>query len=130
MQYIGKLDRNKLGKYKKSIINEDVIMTNERIEHTQRRHPGDYEKYIKYIPDIIKDPDYILDDMDNEYTILVLKTIQEQKKNVQVVVKLQTNRNEKNKSNSILTFWHIRERNYRSTIRNNEIIFERVDKNE
>ena len=59
MQYIGNLDKEKLGNYKNKIITEKVIMTNERIEHIQKRHPGDYEKYINYVPDIIKDPDYI-----------------------------------------------------------------------
>lgn len=130
LQYIGKLDKEKLGEYKDKIITNKVIMTNERIEHTQKRHPGDYEKYIEHIPDIIKDPDYILEDKDNKDTILALKTIKEKGKNIQVVVKLQTSKEEKNKSNSILTFWHIRDRNYKSTIRNNKIIYKKLDKNE
>lgn len=39
MQYIGKLDRNKLGKYQNEIITEDVIITEERIEYIDTRHP-------------------------------------------------------------------------------------------
>ena len=101
-------------------------MTGERIEHTQKRHPGDYEKYIDYIPDIIKNPDYILEDKDNVHTILVLKTINETGKNIQVVIKIQTNK-EKNMYNSIITFWHIRDRNYKSTIKNNKIIYKNID---
>ena len=124
VQYIGKLDKNKLGKYADKVITDEVIMTNERIEHTNKRHPGDYDKYIKYVPDIIKNPDYILEDIDNVDTILVLKSIKEKGKNIQVVVKLQTNKEEA-KSNSILTFWHIRDRNYRGTIKNNEIIYQK-----
>ena len=130
VQYIGNLDKEKLGNYKNKIITEKVIMTNERIEHIQKRHPGDYEKYINYVPDIIKDPDYILEDKDNENTILMLKTIKDKEKNVQVVVKLITNIEDKNKSNSILTFWNIRDRNYRSTIKNNKIVYKKLDKNE
>ncbi len=130
VQYIGKIDKEKLGIYKEKIVTDKVIMTNERIEHTEKRHPGDYEKYIEYVPDIIKNPDYILEDKDNDNTILALKTIKEKGKNVQVVVKLQTNKKEKNKSNSILTFWHMRDRNYRSAIRNNKMIYKKLDKNE
>lgn len=130
MQYIGKLDKNKLGKYKNKIITEEVIMTDERIEHTKRRHPGDYETYLRYLPDIIKNPDYIVEDKENIDTILVLKTILKGEKNVQIVIKLQTNQQEKYKSNSILTFWHIRDRNYRSTLKNNKIIYSKLDKTE
>lgn len=130
MQYIGKLDREKLGKYKNIIITDKVIMTDERVEHTQKRHPGDYEKYIGYIPNIIKKPDYILEDKDNIDTILILKTINEKQRNIQVVVRMQTNKKEKNKYNSIITFWHMRDRNYKSTIKNNKIIYKNLDKNE
>lgn len=130
MQYIGKIDKEKLGEYKNKIITEKVILTNERIEHIKERHPGDYEKYIKFIPKIIESPDYILDDKCNKDTILILKKIKESGKNIQIVIKLQTNLKEKYKSNSILTFWHIRDRNYRSTIKNNKIIYNKLDKNE
>lgn len=129
MQHIGKLDLDKLGEYKSKVITDEVIMTNERIEHTQKRHPGDYEKYIDYIPSIIQNPDYILEDKDNKDTILNLKTIKEENSRVQVVVKLQTYC-DNNKSNSIITFWHIRERNYRSAIKNNKILYKNLDKNE
>jgi len=130
LKYIGKLDTNKLGRYKNEICTDNVILTYERIEHIRRRHPGDYEKFIEYIPNIIENPDYILEDKGQENTILILKNIKENNKNVQVVVKLQTVMYRENRNNSILTFWHIRDRNYKSTIRNNKIIYENVDKDE
>lgn len=123
MQYIGKLDTKKLGKYKEKIITDEVILTDEREEHIRKRHLEDYETYIKYISDIIEKPDYILEDVNNEDTILLLKTINNNGEKVQVVVKLQTVIQEVNKCNSILTFWHIRDRNYKSTIRNNKLLY-------
>ena len=129
MHYIGKLDLNKLGKYQNLVITDKVIMTNERIEHTKKRHPGDYERYIEYITDIIENPDYILEDGDNKDTILSLKTIKEKNTNIQVVVKLHTYM-DYNKSNSIITFWHTRDRSYKSAIKNNKIIYKRLDKDE
>lgn len=123
MQYIGKIDIEKLGKYK--MITNKVIITKERIEHIKRRHFTDYDKYIQYVPDIIEDPDYILEDIDNINTILMLKTIIEKKENIQVVIKLQTNR-EKGKYNSILTFWKIRDRNYEKVIKHNKIIYKKL----
>ena len=124
MQYIGKIDKKKLKIHARKIISEDIIITSERIKHIQLRHPGDYEKYAQYIPDVIENPDYILEDKDNIDTILILKTIKdEENKKIQVVVKLETSI--KGKNNSILTFWHIRDRNYKSTIKNNKILYKK-----
>lgn len=39
MQYIGKIDKNKLGEYKDKIVTEDVILTDERIKHIKEHHP-------------------------------------------------------------------------------------------
>lgn len=130
MKYIGKIDKNKIGKYKDKVTTYDVIITNERIKHIQTRHPGDYEKYISYISDIIENPDYILEDKDNIDTMLFLKTMKYENKKIQVVIKLQTNNEKDSMSNSILTFWQIRDRNYKSTIKNNKIIYKNIDKNE
>ena len=129
MKYIGRLDKEKLGKYKNIIVTDEVIMTNERIEHVRKKHPGDYEKYIDYIPNVIKNPHYILEDKDNIDTILILKTINEKEKNIQVVIKIHINK-EENKYNSIITFWHIRDRNYNATIKNNKIIYKNIDNDE
>lgn len=37
--YIGKIDINKLGKYREKVITEEVILTEERIRHIKERHP-------------------------------------------------------------------------------------------
>ena len=128
MQYIGQLDKNKLGRYKDKIKTLDIIITNERIEHINKRHPGDYEKYIIYLSNCIKKPDYILEDKDNKDTIIILKRIEN--KRIHILIKLQTNNRDINKYNSIITYWQIRERCYKSTIKNNKIIYENLDKYE
>lgn len=128
MQYIGKIDRNKIGKYKNDVITEDVILTSERIEHIKEHHPGDYEKYNKYISEIIHNSDYILNDNKNIDTILCMKTIKEIGKNLQVVIRLNTK--QKNKQNSILTLWQVKDKTYNQMIRNKEIIWKNIDKEE
>ena len=130
MRYIGKIDIEKLGKYKEKIITDDVILTEERIKHIQEHHPGDYEKYAIYIPTIIESPDYILDDSKNLDTVLYLKTIKQDEKNIQIVVRLNTNEKEKNKQNSILTLWKMKEKTYRQLLRNKEILWKKLDNNE
>lgn len=130
MIYIGKLDRKKLGKYKEKIITEDVILTEERIRHIQEHHPGDHENYKKYIKEIINYPDYIINDNKNIETVLFIKKIKENNKNIQIVIRLNTNKNKDNKSNSILTLWKIKLKTYNQIIRNKEILWKNIDKNE
>lgn len=38
MQYIGKLDKEKLGKYKEKLVTDEVVLTEERIKHIRERH--------------------------------------------------------------------------------------------
>ena len=77
--------------------------------------------------EIIDNPDYILEDIENINTLLYLKTIKEL--NLQMVIKLQTEENV-NKSNTVITFWHMRKRSYKQIIKKNIKIFEKLDKNE
>lgn len=130
MQYIGKIDVKKLGKYRKKIITDEVILTEERIKHIQEHHPGDYEKYGIYITEIIDNPDYIIDDSKNIDTVLYMKTIKENEKNIQIVIRLNTNKKEENKKNSILTLWKIKEKTYKQLLRNKEILWKKLDNNE
>ena len=127
VQYIGKINRKQLGKYRKKLVTDEVILTNERIKHIKEYHPGDYEKYAIYIPKIIGNPDYIINDNKNLDTLLYIKRIEEDSKNVQIVVKLNTNKNEKEKKNTILTLWKIKDRTYKQLLRNKEIIWKRLD---
>ena len=39
MQYIGKLDKEKLGHYKEKLITDESVLTEERIKHIKERHP-------------------------------------------------------------------------------------------
>jgi len=127
LQYIGKIDKEKLGKLKEKIISEDVILTDERIIHIKEHHPGDFENYSIYINEIITSPDYIINDNRNIDTILYIKKIKSNNKNIQIIVKLNTNLKEKNKQNSILTIWKIKDKNYNKLIKNKEILWRNLD---
>lgn len=124
---IGKIDKEKLGHFGYQIKSESVILTNERIKHIKNRHQGNYEEFINDIPDVLYNPDFIVQDDKNVDTILILKKIKRNNKNLQIVVKLMTSLN-KNKFNSIITFWEIRESNYKKIIKNKKIIYKKLDK--
>ncbi len=106
---------------------ERLIITKERIQHINMRHNNDYDLYGKYMVDIIKEPDYILKDLENEDTVLYLKVIKEL--NLQIVIKLQTEANPE-KCNTVITFWHMRKRSYEQIVKKNKIIYKKLDRNE
>jgi len=130
VHYIGKINKEKIGEYGKKIVTEDVVLTEERLNHIKEHHPGDYEKYGQYAKIVIENPDYVLEDNKNRDTILCLKTINEHRKNIQIVVRLNTNEKERDKQNSIITFWKIKNSTYHQFIRNKKNLWNRLDKNE
>lgn len=40
---------------------DEVIITNERIQHIKDRHPNDYEQYFMYMKEIVEKPEYIIE---------------------------------------------------------------------
>lgn len=123
---VGKLNISSLiNKY--DIKTDRLIITKERIEHINKKHNNDYNLYSKYMKEIINNPDYILEDIENINTLLYLKNIKEL--NLQMVIKLQTEKNA-NKCNTVITFWHMRKRSYQQIVNKNIKIFEKLDKNE
>ena len=71
--YIGKLNRNILGRYKAKLISENVILTNERKNHILLCHREAYIEILKCLKDLLYNPDYILEDSQNEDTLLMIK---------------------------------------------------------
>lgn len=126
---IGRLNKNNLGKYKRKITTDEVILTYEREQHIKEKHNGDYSELRDYIQSTIYCPDYVLQDMGHNETIIILKHLIKEDIRIKMIIKLYTNKMI-NKMNSIITFWKIRKRDYEKTIAKSEIIYQRLDKNE
>ena len=62
-------------------------------------------------------------DTKNVDTVIMLKRIQEEGKNIQLVVKLNTGTDKKRDKNSILTMWKIRNSTYKQLINNKERLY-------
>ena len=121
---IGKFD---ISKYTNSIktSTKDVVLFEERIKHITERHP-EVEKYIKDVPNIIKNPDLILQETKRDSTIWLIKKID---KNIKVTMKLNTT-NDKNLKNSIIQMQFMRDSEINRSIRNGRVIkiFDKNDK--
>lgn len=73
--------------------------------------------------DMIRNPDYVLEDTKNMNTVILLKKLQKEEKNIQLVVKLSTGTDSKRDKNSILTMWKVRNSTYKQLINNKKILY-------
>ena len=131
MQYITKLDRNKLEKYKKRLITEEVILTDERLyEHILLFHENEYKELRPYLKSIIDNPDYIIEDNRHEDTMIYLKQVKNIEKNGRVVIKLALGQDKEHNKNSIITMMKLNNRTWKQTLKNRgKIIWNNKKKN-
>lgn len=130
VQYIGKIDKDKIGEYGNKIVTDNVVISEERILHIKDHHPELEAEEINQIKDILKDPDYVFKDRKNIDTVLYVKNIVKHDKNYRMVVKLNTNENAIDKANTIISMWSIGKKKLGQYIRNEEIVYEKLDKKE
>ena len=121
---IGKIDRSIYGCITDDIVTDEVIITDERIQHIKERHPGDYERYIKYITRILADPDYILE-ANKPNTGVVLKEIKERGEKFKVILRVKVENDPANYKNSVLSFWLIGETTWKKNVKNKKILYKR-----
>ena len=114
-----------LGKIKKEVIEkefgkiqtDEIIVTNEREDHIKMRHPEDYELFQRFGEETVNDPDFIIRDGKNQGTVFMIKKLQGT--NLNVVVRIALEIDEKGLKNSVMTFYRICERNLRKMIEKN-----------
>ena len=121
MQYIGKLDKLKLGYYADKITTDNVVLTNERKYHILENHENDYKLIINNLERVILNPNKVIEDLKNKDTIFLISKLG--KNNLNVIVKLNTTNNKKHPQNSIMTAWIIRNRNVKKIIQKNKILY-------
>ena len=110
------------GKFGKILTNE-VIITNERVEHIQTHHPEDYHLFELYGKECIQYPDLILSDEKNFGTVFLIKKLSDT--NLNMVLRLVLENEDCRLKNSVMTFWRIRERNLNKLIKKNEILYKK-----
>ena len=126
---IGRID---IEKYKdiceKRIITDEVIITENRIDHiVSRRGQVFYDKYSQYFKDIIEDPDYIFKDT-KENTALVSKTIVDNGESINLVLKLVVEGDDITYKNSIITAIIENKKRFSQRLRNHKPVYKKFDK--
>lgn len=112
---MGSVDRATLERRFGKIKTDETILTVNRVEHIQERHPDVYPYFEEYGSEIVRTPDVIVADPKNEKTVLMLG-----KKGdvwLNLAVRLATEDDEERiTKNSIITCMRLRERNAQKVI--------------
>ena len=120
---IGKIDTEIYKEKFGQIQTDEVIVTNERIEHIKLRHPEDYALFEQYGRECIISPDMVISDEKNAGTAFLIKRLPDT--NLNVVLRLVLENEDSNLKNSVMTFWRIRERNLKKLINKNQLIYKK-----
>ena len=120
---LGKINIKVLEKEFGKIQTDEIIVTNERIDHIKERHPEDYNLFEKYGKESVSSPDLIIKDMKNKGTVFMVKKLPETNLNVVVRVVLETD--DSKLKNSVMTFYRIRERNLKKLIEKNGMLYKK-----
>lgn len=119
---VGRIDVEKYKVVADKIQTDEVIITDERIEHIRERHPNDFERYSQYLKQIVEEPDYILE-ANKPNTAFLLKEFVEADERFQLILRLAVEGDIPGYKNSIITFLKVEEKRYRRYLRTKKMLY-------
>lgn len=125
LQFVCKLDKNLYSVVTADIASDEVIITEERIEHIKKRHPTDFETFSSFFEEIINDPDYILEG-NVERTFLLLKEILQEGRPVKLILRLKTFDDPVEYQNSIITFTRTDKKEWARLLKKKKVFYKKI----
>lgn len=122
MYLVGKIDIEIYNCIAKDITTDEVIITDERIQHIKEHHPNNYEQYYSYMRSIIENPEYIIE-ANKPNTALILKSFSNGNETFKTVLRLITSSDNSKFKNSIITFMKINEKEWNRLLKNKKILY-------
>lgn len=124
MLLVGKIKREIYSCITEDIKTDEVIITEERVQHIKDRHPNDYERYYEYLTEIIEDPQYIVETAKTN-TALILHEFKQGTEVFKTVMRLKTSTDNIEYKNSIITFMKINEKEWNRLLKNKRILYKK-----
>lgn len=121
---VGKIDRDIYKCITEDIVTDEVIITDNQMQHILDRHPEAYKEVINYLADIIREPDFIIEDK-HDNTGLVIKKIKVEKEYAQMVLRICTSDDNPDYKNSVISCWEISEKRLQNYLRNKRILYKK-----
>jgi len=125
VHYVGKIDREIFCAIFSDIVTDEVIITDERIQHIRLRHPNDFERYERYLREIVENPDYIMG-ANKPNSAILLKEFHEGSNQFQAILRLHTSTDDPAYKNSIITFMRLNESRYKTYTRTKKVLYKRA----
>ncbi len=122
MYLVGKIDIEIYNCITKDITTDEVIITDERIQHIKEHHPNNYEQYYSYMRSIIENPEYIIE-ANKPNTALILKSFSNGNETFKTVLRLITSSDNSKFKNSIITFMKLNEKEWNRLLKNKKILY-------
>ena len=107
------------------IVTDDVILTNERLQHIKQRHPNDFNLYLGYIKTTVEDPDYIIEANKPNSAVALKDIIIDNNIHLKAIVRLATSTDNSEYKNSVITFQTIREKEWKRLLKNKAILYKK-----
>lgn len=120
---LGKINTTPLEKEFGKLKTDEIIITNERIDHIKKRHPEDFLLFEKYGVQTVENPDTIIKDYKNKGTVFMVKKLPDT--NLNVVARLVVDDDNENFKNSVMTFYRIRNRNLEKLANKNKTLYKK-----
>jgi hypothetical protein len=119
---VGCIDREILNRIFPSAATDEVVITEERIEHIKNRHPGVYERYHSYMRSIVECPAFVLED-DRPNTVAMLGVFAEAGKQFMLILRLHTSDDPEEHKNSIITFMRLSQKRCKEYVANKKVLY-------
>jgi hypothetical protein len=119
---VGRIDIDKFKGISDCITTDKVVITERQIDHIKERHPQDYERFSGYMPQILKNPDYIIED-EHSNTAVLLKEIASSGERFHLILRLHTSQDPVGRKNSVITFLRIGKVRFDQYIRNKKVLY-------
>ena len=120
---LGKINTQPLEKEFREILTDEIVITNERLEHIKLRHPQDYKLFVEYGATTVEAPDIIIKDEKNKGTVFMVRHLDNT--NLNVVVRLVLSEDNENLKNSVMTFYRLRQKNLMKLERKNKVLYKK-----
>ncbi len=120
---LGTIDTQPLEKEFGKLKTNEIIVTNERIDHIKSHHPEDYALFEQFGVSTVEHPDIIIKDEKNENTVFMVKKLENT--NLNVVAKLIIDTDESSYKNSVMTFYRIRNSNLKKLEKKYKTLYKR-----
>lgn len=120
---LGKINTQPLEKEFGKLQTNEIIVTNERIDHIIKQHPKDYPLFQKYGIQTVESPDIVIKDCKNTGTVFMVKKLPQT--NLNVVARLVLDTDEPTHKNSVMTFYCIRNKNLVKLENKNKVLYKK-----